>query len=134
MSDGVTTVHSLIARLLELGHSPETIAAHLVLELRDELKRNIHAGRGPDGTPWKPTQAGTPALRNAGAALEVSARGTTITAQLAGVEARHHYGTVRGGVARPILPSRELPQQIAALVTRVAQQRFRAVMKGSADG
>lgn len=131
MADGYTAMQAMIRKLRRLGQSAETIAADLAPELRDELSANIAASRDPYGTPWKPTQAGTPPLANAGAVLGVAALGTEVLAAVRGVEARHHYGRVKGGVARPILPGSKLPPQIVALITRVATKRFRLIMGGA---
>lgn len=131
MSDGYTVMQGLISRLRELGHAAEDIAADIAPELEGELEENIAASRAPDGTPWAPTKAGSAPLQNAGKALGVAAVGTKVIAALRGIEARHHYGTVRGKVARPILPGAKLPPQIVELVTRVAQQRFRIIMGGA---
>ena len=130
MSDGYTVMQGMIAKLRELGQSAEDIAGDIAVELRAELEENIAGARGPDGTPWQPTQKGTPPLQNAAAALGVAAVGNKVIAAVRGIEARHHYGTVRGKVARPILPGSKLPPQIVELVTRVAQQRFRLIMGG----
>jgi hypothetical protein len=124
-------MQNLIGKLRELGQSPEDIAADIAPELSDAINESISASRAPDGTPWKPTQAGTPPLKNAGAALGVAAVGTKVIAALRGIEARHHYGNVRGKIARPILPGSKLPPQIVELVTRVAGQRFLLIMGGS---
>jgi len=131
MSDGFTALQNLVSRLRELGQSAEDIAADIAPELRDELTGNISASRGPDGAPWKPTLAGTKPLKNAGAALGVAAMGTKVVAALRGIEASHHYGHVRGKIARPILPGSKLPPQIVELVTRMAQKRFRLIMGGA---
>jgi hypothetical protein len=131
MSDGYTVMQGLVAKLRELGQSAEDIAADIAPELRDELASNITSARAPDGTPWKPTLEGNAPLQNAGSALGVAAVGTKVIAVLSGIEARHHYGTVRGKVARPILPSAKLPPQIVELITRVAEKRFRLIMGGT---
>lgn len=130
MSDGYTVMQGLIDKLRELGQSTETIAADIAPELSDELNKNISSARAPDGTSWKPTLEGKAPLQNAGAALGVAAVGTKVIAALRGIEARHHYGTVRGKIARPILPGSDLPKQIVDLITRVAEQRFRFIMGG----
>jgi hypothetical protein len=131
MSDGYQVLQGMIGRLRELGQSAETIASDIAPELRAELEENIAASRGPDGSPWKPTREGKAPLQNAGAALGVAAVGTKVIAAVRGVEARHHYGTVKGKVARPILPTSKLPPALVALITRVAQQRFRLIMGGA---
>jgi len=131
MSDGRTVIQSWIERLRDLGESVDVIAGDIAPEFRFELEGNIMAARSPDGTPWKPTQSGSAPLQEAGKALGVAAVGSKVIAVLRGVEARHHYGHVRGRIARPILPSSKLPAQIVELITRVANQRFRLIMGGA---
>lgn len=131
MASGYSAMQGMIDKLRELGQSTETIAADIAPELRKELEGNIGASRAPDGTAWKPTIKGNKPLANADAALGVAAVGTKVIAALRGVEARHHYGTVSGKVARPIIPGSKLPPQIIALVTRIATQRFRMIMGGA---
>ncbi|MHC4648206.1 MAG: phage virion morphogenesis protein [Planctomycetota bacterium] len=130
MADGYEAMQSMIAKLRELGQSPEVIAADIAPELRDELEANISAARAPDGTAWKPTLEGKAPLRNAAAALGVAAIGKKVIAALRGIEARHHYGTVTGKIARPILPGADLPPQIVDLVMKVATKRFKMIMGG----
>ena len=131
MSDGYTVMQGLVDKLRELGQSAETIAADIAPELRAELEGNIAAARAPDGSAWKPTQQGHAPLQGAAGAMGVAAVGTKVIAALRGIHARHHYGHVRGGIARPILPGGTLPPQIVELVTRVAEQRFRIIMGGA---
>jgi hypothetical protein len=130
MADGYAVMQDMIAKLRELGQSPEVIAADIAPELRDELEGNISAAQSPDGASWKPTLEGKAPLRNAAAALGVAAIGKKVIAALRGIEARHHYGTVTGKIARPILPGADLPPQIVELVTRVAKKRFQMIMGG----
>lgn len=131
MSDGYVAMQGMIDKLRELGRATEDIAADIAPELRAEIEANISSARAPDGTPWKPTQAGSAPLRNAGAALGVAAVGTKVLAVVQGVEARHNYGTVRGKIARPILPTSKLPPSIIDLIIRVATKRFRLIMGGA---
>jgi hypothetical protein len=130
MADGYAVMQDMIAKLRELGQSAETIAADIAPELRDELEGNIAAAQSPDGVSWKPTLEGKAPLRNAAAALGVAAIGKKVIAALRGIEARHHYGTVTGKIARPILPGADLPPQIVELVMRVAKKRFNMIMGG----
>jgi len=133
MSDGRVAMERMIEKLRKLGQSAETIAADLAPELRAEIESNISASQGPDGTPWKPTQKGNPPLANAARALGVAAIGTKVIMALRGIEARHHYGQVKGKVGRPILPRAGfgLPEQFVKVITDVAQRRFRMIMGGS---
>ena len=131
MSDGYNVLQGLIGKLRELGQAPEAIAADIAPELREALEENIAASRAPDGTPWRPTQRGNAPLANAGAALGVAAVKTRVLAVVQGIEASHHYGHVRGKIARPILPGSNMPPQIVELIARVARQRFQLIVGGS---
>lgn len=131
MADGTAVLQSMIAKLRKLGDMPEETAADLAPELKRELVSNIQSGVEPDGTPWKPTQEGHIPLQGAAANLGVAAIGPKVIVALRGIHASHHYGHVRGGIARPMLPSSELPQKIVDLVTRVAERRFNIIVRGA---
>jgi hypothetical protein len=131
MADGYTAMQAMIARLRKLGRAPEEIASDLAPALREEFEANIAASRASDGTPWKPTQAGTPPLANAAQALGVASVGTKVLAAVRGVEARHHFGTVKGKIGRPILPTHGLTKQLVELITTVATKRWRLIMGGA---
>lgn len=133
MSDGFVEMQRMIKRLRKLGQSAETIAADIAPELRAEIEKNIAASRGPDGTPWKPTQKGNPPLQNAASVLGVAAIGTKVILALRGIEARHHYGHVKGKIGRPILPlaSFSLPKQFVKIITDTATKRFRMITGGA---
>lgn len=130
MSDGYTVMQNMIAKLRELGQSAEVIASDVAPELKALLAENIAAGVGPDEKPWAPTQEGHIPLQGAVGALVVAATGNKVVATLGGIYARHHFGRVRGGIARPILPGSKLPPQIEEMITRVANQRLLLIMGG----
>jgi hypothetical protein len=130
MSEAYAAMQNMIGKLRELGQSPETIAADLAPDLETLLGENIASGIGPDGTPWAPTQEGHIPLQGAAGAMGVAAMGNKVLAALRGIHARHHYGQVRGKIARPILPTSDLPPKIVDLITKVATQRFRLIMGG----
>jgi hypothetical protein len=121
----------MIRRVRGLERFPERAAPAIARALESELRRSIAAGAAPDGTAWKPTQDGRVPLRGAARALTVRATGAFVLARLTGVEARHHFGWVRGGLARPILPTTSvLPSAVARAVTRAAVEEFRRAMDG----
>lgn len=121
----------MIARLRALPKALTRDVARDVAEaLRTELVDQISRGEGPDGKPWQATQEGKVALRGAARALTVRAVGSHIVARLTGIEARHNYGAVRGGVKRQILPSDELPAPFARAIDKVIKRAFRDATAG----
>jgi hypothetical protein len=118
-----------IARVRALGDLGNTVAPAVATALHDELARNITAGRSPDGEQLQRTREGKQPLRNAAKALTVRAIGTTILAKLTGIEARHNNGGVRGGIKRPMLPSRVMPQAVTATLRRVINAGFTKAMR-----
>jgi len=131
MADGYTELLAMIAKLRKLGHAPEEIAGDIAPALRAQLTENVAAATDAYGQPWQPTLDGHLPLRGAPAGLGVAAVGTRVLAALRGIYARHHYGRVRGGIARPILPGSELPLKLIALINEVAVRRFRLIMGGA---
>jgi len=131
MADGYTVLQQMIDHLREVGRSIEDTAADIAPALQGEIESSIAAACAPDGTPWQPTLRGTAPLRNAGEVLGVAAIGTKVIARVTGVEARHHHGTARGGIARPILPGSDLPPQIIELITAAYYQRMNMIMGGA---
>lgn len=120
-----------LARLRALPGMLARAAAEIAPELRAEITRNVAAQLGPDGKAWPDTADGRPALRGVGAALDVRAEGTTIVATLDGHHARHHFGWVRGGKRRPVLPSRALPAPFVRAVETVLAREFARTMGGA---
>lgn len=120
-----------IARIRELGQLASRSAPAVAKEVERELGAQIAAGAAPDGTPWRPTKAGTTPLRGAAKALKVRSVGTVIVATLEGHDALHDQGRARGGVRRRVLPTSKMPQPIAAAVERVVTREFKATMGGT---
>ena len=133
MSDGAPDMDAMIAKL---GALPGMVgrAAPAVAEAFDaELQRNIAAGVGPDGTPWRATKDGREPLVNAGDALSVKAVGNVVLARLDGIEARHHLGAIRGSsksnwLARPILPNAKIPKPVTTAIAAVLEGEFKKTM------
>lgn len=132
MSVDTSQIDALVARLRALpvtmrGSYPEMAEALLA-----EIRANIAAQRGPDGAAWPPTEDGKSALANAGKALSYEIKGTTILLKLDGVEARHHFGSVKGGKPRPILPRTAASlAQARKRMERIAQKRVKAELGGA---
>jgi hypothetical protein len=95
------------------------VAPAVADELRKELQTQIAEGKAPDGSEWPKTQDGRVPLRNAASALDVKAVGSVVVARLTGPTALHHLGFAAGGIRRQILPSRVLPQNLIAAISRV---------------
>lgn len=121
-----------IARLRALPTLPEKCAQLVARAVDTELRRTIAAGETPDGVPWQKTIEGKTPLRNAAHSLRVRAEGTTIVITLDGVEARHHYGAVRGHVRREIIPTGDLPIAMARTIDRIVTEQWRFVMGATA--
>lgn len=127
-ASGFAEMDRQIARLRTLSKFVATSATVVAVAVRRELASQIDAGVGPDGKSWPPTEGGGRALRGAAAALSVRAVGTVVLATLTGVEARHHFGAVRGKVKREILPTGKIPDPVTRAITRVLTGEFNAIM------
>jgi hypothetical protein len=69
------------------------------------LRETIMNQQDPYGAPWPGRDRGTkPVLVNAVDALTVTPVDRTIYMVIQGIEARHHSGSVRGSVQRPMIP------------------------------
>ena len=133
MSDGAAEMDAMISKLERLPGLVGRAAPAVAEALDAELQRNIAAGVGPDGTPWKATQDGRAPLANAGDALSVRASGNVVVARLDGVEARHHLGAIRGSsksnwLARPILPNSKIPKPVTVAIAKVLEDEFTKTM------
>ena len=124
MSAATEALAAMIASVQRM----ETLVADSMPELakavQTELERTIAAGTTAYNQPWKPTQSGEPALVHAADALRVMPSGKTIYVTLGGVEARHHFGNVKGKVKREILPVRGLPSSMAKALQAVLERNF----------
>lgn len=130
MADGLAKLDAWMARLRELRTLPQRVADDVAVALERELLANVARGVGPDGTPWPPTVDGHVPLQGARSALTVVVAGKSAIARLSDVYARHHFGAVRGGKRRPILPSGGIPARVASEVHRVVRDEFRRTMGG----
>ncbi|HSN30626.1 MAG TPA: hypothetical protein VLT45_30275 [Kofleriaceae bacterium] len=100
--------------------------------LEAELRAQIARGENPKGTAWKKTQKGESPLHNAAKAITIERNGLEILVTLVGVEARHHYGWVRGGVKRQILPNAgTLSTAFAKVINDALDREFVRVTGGA---
>lgn len=128
MADGHAALERHIRRLRELDKLGERAAPAVAKALERELVANVRAGVGPDGTPWPATEDGHKPLQGASKALSVRAVGTVVVARLTGIHARHHLGAVRGGVRRPILPTKTIPEPVTKAIASVLEDEFKRTM------
>ena len=112
-----------IRKVKTLARLASDAAPKVARALEQSIQESISAGRAPDGTPWKPRKDGGRPLQNAGAALVAVTQEKAVAVVLEGVEARHHYGAVRGKVKRQILPVKLEPRMTQA-ITAVCEAEF----------
>lgn len=121
---GVAALNAEITRLRALAASGSQLAPKVAEAALAVIRENVAAGRGPDGEAWPLTAKGEKALQNAGSALSAYVSGSRVVLQLVGPEVWHHKGKTRGSIARPILPSKRMPQPMIAAMQRVARDWF----------
>lgn len=133
MSGTVVELNRMIAALEALKHTPEQLVNIVREELDAHLRSTIAAQTTAYGDPWKPSKYGQPLLVNAAAALRYTVTGTKLRVTLTGIEAKHHFGAVRGGRARRIIPNRPyLPQAVMTRVIARLQEVVNAALSGAA--
>jgi len=128
--DALALVGAQIARLHAAGQAAEEAAPDVAQALRRELDANIAAGVDPGGKAWQPTADGHKPLRGAADNLSVRAIGRIIVARLTGYHARHHFGDVRGGVQRQILPSRSQLGPLLRATRDVVMRKLATHLRG----
>jgi hypothetical protein len=94
----------MIATLRNLPERVRGSLPRVAEKIQEVFAENIAAERGPDGAAWPATKDGCKALRGAAAKITYAIVGTTIVFALTAIEARHHFGWVKGGKQRQILP------------------------------
>lgn len=129
MSDGFESLDAFAARLRSLPELAREAAPEVGEAVRDEIGRQIAAGTDPDGKAWEPRADGGQPLETAGKALAIATVGPRIIVRLRGHVARHHLGRSRGGVERPILPSKITPT-LGRAITKVLARKFAERMGG----
>jgi len=103
------------------------------------VRSNVAAQVDPYGHPFYPSKDGLPVLINAAEHVTTTAKGTTITQELTGVEVRHQNGSAKGyhggslklgGFRRPIIPFNKLPGPFKAVCRDKLQTRFNIIFAG----
>lgn len=131
MADGFAQLDEIAARLKAVGEIPRRAAPAVARVVRDEVLGNVAKTVDPYGRPWAPTKDGNAPLQGTAKELTVTASGATVVARLEGVHARHHSGEVRGGIARPILPTGRLPSSMGEAIAAELERAFDAATRGT---
>jgi hypothetical protein len=97
--------------------------------MRADVLDRSRRGVGPDGKLWAPTAEGELPLQGVARDLSVSVVGTTAVLTLEGVHARHSLGRVRGGIARPVLPTKAVPASMERAVRAVITKELGRVLE-----
>lgn len=134
MRGTVFELNRMIAALEAIKHTPEQIAAIVRDELDAHLRATIAAQTTAYGEPWEPSKYGGPMLMNAAAAITYTINGRKLRVRLTGIEAKHHFGAVRGGRKRPIIPNRPyLPDAVyRRVIARIQEIVNTALIEASA--
>lgn len=126
---GEAELDAMIARLRKLPDIARMVAPDCARVVEAEIRRTTAAGTDSYGVPWAPKKDGKgKPLAHADAAVGVAAVGASIVARVTGVEARHHLGRVKGGTQRAIIPTKDIPQPMAAAMRDVIGKAFLGVM------
>ena len=128
---GTKELEALIQRVRELPEFVTRAAPEAARKARAEIARTINAGTDPWGKTWEPKKEGHgKPLVNAASALFAAAIGTKLLFRLTGIEAAHHWGWVRGGTARRIMPTADqpLPEPFTDAIFKVITDHFTAYM------
>jgi hypothetical protein len=120
-----------IEKIQSIPKLAEEAAPAVADVVRAEIQKTINAGTTAEGKAWQKTKDGKTPLQTAGAKLRVANTGTLIVARLDGHVARHHYGRVKGGIERAVLPtSSDVPAPMAKAVTKVLESAYQKHMGG----
>lgn len=120
---GFAALDAHIARIRDLPGALERAAPALASDLQVEIRKDLAAGRSPDGETWAPRKDdGGRAYAGAAGAVSVASSGTLIVATLSGPELYGHRG-VRGAE-----PRRMLPTSLSARVVARWRERIGAVL------
>ncbi len=124
---------AMIRKVRALPGLAERAADDVSDAVKASIEQTITAGTTSEGEAWKPRKldGGRP-LADAAKALYVAPVGTRIYARIAGHIGRHHHGRVKGGLARPILPTTsKLPKDMSRAIRDVLVDHFNQTMKGA---
>lgn len=122
----MATIEQFVAQLAALPKAMlQDALPELGIVVRKSLVNTINAGETPDHVKWAPRKRGdAPVLVHAEAALHVGAIGGRIYIRLAGIEARHHRGRVKGGTKREVILTTHLTPDVVAAMRKVLDRRF----------
>lgn len=128
--DAVDALRRQIKRIRLLEYVPAMIAGEVAARTAQIVENNVRAQVGPDGVPWAPSRTGRASmLQNAPARMEVRLINPTIIQfRLTGRYARHHLGAVRGKIARPIIPTRTVPQPVIRAIQEITRDAIENVI------
>lgn len=96
---------TMIARLRAMPDVRARVAKHMAESLSATIRENIAAQRDPNGASWPATESGAPALQGAAKALAVSVSENGVSFRFGEPYSLHHFGAVRGGKRRKLLPT-----------------------------
>jgi hypothetical protein len=131
----MATLEEIEARIRAM---PEGVVRESGPVIADQIKElllvTMRAQQTPDGKPWPKRLKGIgPVLVNAADALRVTAYGPQIFIRLLGIEARHHYGSIRGSVVRQqILRGRRYSPKIARAIGNTVLLYFNRIATSGA--
>lgn len=131
MTNGFAALDQQIERVRALGGMVDRAMPAIADVVGEHVRETITRQASPYGTPWKSTKSGKPALVNAADALSIARAGKLVLVTLSGVEARHHFGWVKGGVARRLIPDDGIPTPMARGISDALSREFAQTMGGA---
>jgi hypothetical protein len=104
--------------------------------MHEHVSGTIGASTDAYGSPWQSTQSGGRPLKNAAAHLKIYSSKGLAGISIEGstnrqVEGRHHHGNVKGGIKRPIIPTRLIPIALANLIKLRLSESFHGRARNS---
>lgn len=104
----------------------------IVTAVQDDIGAQVARGETPDGEKWKLRIAdGGRPLKNAAAAVSVTASRGVLLVSIDGHHAKHHLGAVKGKTRRRILPSSKTKDPYGDAIRGALTIRFRVIMGSS---
>lgn len=118
-------IDELVERVRALPGMVKAAAPDVARAMVAVAAEQIAAGTDPDGKPWPLTRDGRKPLADIAKYLTPVTVGTTAMVRLTEWGARHHFGGVRGGLARRVLPiGGEIPERYAQAVRTQLEKAF----------
>jgi hypothetical protein len=123
----------MIARIEAIGQIE--VAPIIANAMHAHVTETANAGTDAYGKAWPRTQHGAQALQQASKHLVASSTPKLASISIQGstdraIEGRHHFGNVKGGLRREIVPTRLIPIKLANLI----KLRLTAAFQGAAHG